>query len=821
MKRKSHFSEYRERTIARNLIFGLITTVAITIFVIGLINYLYFVHTAEKKVISNAREIVRNLAESVSTAIYQRSDDEIRRYIKIYFETDFLIAVSVIFPDGTILLDYREPGEHDSFTIRTPVIYQGNNVGTIEAAFSKESIHTGRRLIIYSSLFSLIGFVLAITIVIHFLIKYQLFSPLDKLRQGIERIASGDYHYRLASVKQTELNIINQEVNEMARQISERTDELRQIQANLEKRVADRTRELEIRLKYEVGLAACSRALLTEAGKKDSLKQALTSLLDASQVSRVYIFENFIDSENGLSMRLLTDVAARGVWSKLPRKGDVIPYKAGFSRWIDILSSGQSIDAIVDSLPKSERELLQLQNTLSILVIPVFASGKWVGFVGFDDVEKKWHWRNEDIRLLKTAAEIIGEYMSRTEMDHALRENEERFRGIVENANDIIYNLNKEGIFTYVSPNVKEKMGLERNEIIGKSYQEFFHPDDLSLYNEFVASLVKTEEKQSSIEYRVRHKDGAWRWHVSSASPLKDKSGNILYFVCIAHDITKIKTAMQKLEEANANIKETQAQLIQSEKMAALGNLVAGIAHEINTPVGAVINSHKTMIRVVEQLSAVYNDMFPTDPNTRERMQKIFEVADDANRVITSGTERVMNIVRRLRSFARIDQDELKTVNMHDGIEDTLAIIRHEIKYNIEIIKNYGDVPPVACYPGQLNQVFLNLLINAKQAIRGQGKILITTFQKDKKIHVVIEDDGEGIPEENLEKIFDPGFTTKGIGVGTGLGLSICYKIMQLHRGEINVESEVGRGSIFTVSFPENLPEIIEAEKSEQSNQEN
>jgi signal transduction histidine kinase len=172
----------------------------------------------------------------------------------------------------------------------------------------------------------------------------------------------------------------------------------------------------------------------------------------------------------------------------------------------------------------------------------------------------------------------------------------------------------------------------------------------------------------------------------------------------------------------------------------------------------------------------------------------------------------VINIVRRLKSFARLDEAELKTVDIHEGLEDTLILIHHELKHNITVVKNFGDVPPLSCFPGQLNQVFLNLLINSKQAIKGKGTISITTFVKNNKTHIVIKDNGVGIPKEKLRRIFDPGFTTKGRGVGAGLGLSICYQIIQDHRGEIKVESVLGKGATFTVVLPMDLKDILRRE---------
>jgi len=173
--------------------------------------------------------------------------------------------------------------------------------------------------------------------------------------------------------------------------------------------------------------------------------------------------------------------------------------------------------------------------------------------------------------------------------------------------------------------------------------------------------------------------------------------------------------------------------------------------------------------------------------------------------VIASGTARVTEIVRRLRSFARLDEAELKLADVREGLEDTLALIHHELKHGITVRRNYGDVPPFACYPGRLNQVFLNILINARQAVGGQGEITITTYRRGNNACIEIADNGAGIPPEHLARIFDPGFTTKGVGVGTGLGLSICYRIVQDHRGEIKVASQVGVGTRFTIVLPMDL----------------
>lgn len=269
-------------------------------------------------------------------------------------------------------------------------------------------------------------------------------------------------------------------------------------------------------------------------------------------------------------------------------------------------------------------------------------------------------------------------------------------------------------------------------------------------------------------------------------------------------------TLEQKVEERTREVKEKQTQLIQSSKMAALGSLVAGVAHEINTPVGAINSMHNTLMRAMEKVKRDIEDCIKETHRRHENIRSSLVLIDDANKVIQSGTERVIDIVKRLRSFARLDEAELKDADINEGIEDTLTMIHHQIKHEITVIRDYGEIPKIPCYPGRLNQVFLNLLINARQAIQGKGEITISTYAKNNKVYVEIKDTGKGIAREHLAKIFDPGFTTKGVGVGTGLGLSICYQIIEDHHGDILVESEVGKGTTFTVILPTDLEKRLQ-----------
>lgn len=568
--------------------------------------------------------------------------------------------------------------------------------------------------------------------------------------------------------------------------------------------------EIATRLRYEEGLAACSRILLTGTETAEDLSEALGSLLKAANASRAYFFENFEDDADGLCMRLTHEICVNGIKSRLSSTHHYyIPYKQGLNRWRELLSKGEPVKGAVETFPSSERKILKHQDTLSILLIPITVDQEWCGFIGFDDVESKREWSDEDIRNLRTASEMIGIYVETERFEEALRISEERFRSLVENANDIIYSLTPQGEIIYWSPKAADITGYKVSDLIGKNIFTLLHQDDKQSSIDWFQSGLQKKERLGSLEFRLMHKDGSVRWFITQSSVIHKDEGDIMEIIGVAHDFTEMKNILNDLEEANLHLRETQTQLVQSAKMASLGKLVAGIAHEINTPIGAVNSMQDTLFRTLEVLKNTIDSRYPTEPKKASKLKASFKVIDESKKVINSGTDRVINIVKRLRSFARLDEAELKTVDIHEGLEDTLTLIHHDIKHNIQVKKSYGDIPPIACFPGRLNQVFLNILVNAKQAIKGKGNIEITTYAKQKKVYVEIKDDGKGIDKEHLEKVFDPGFTTKGVGVGTGLGLSICYQIIQDHKGEILVKSEVNKGTNFTIVLPMDLDNMI------------
>ncbi|PAJ81740.1 histidine kinase [Burkholderia ubonensis] len=290
----------------------------------------------------------------------------------------------------------------------------------------------------------------------------------------------------------------------------------------------------------------------------------------------------------------------------------------------------------------------------------------------------------------------------------------------------------------------------------------------------------------------------------------------------MAREIEERKAAQARLEQEKDEqrrllheLEETHVQLLQSEKLASIGQLAAGVAHEINNPIGFVsanLNTLKTWVRGLLDVVAAHEAALPRhDAETRVALTAAGRAADIdyiRGEIATlidesiDGTMRVRRIVQDLRDFSRPGSDEWSVVDIHAGLESTLNVVHHELKYKADIVREYGDVPHVECLPSQLNQVFMNLLVNAAQAIPGRGVITIRTTSDGDHVTIAISDTGKGMPPDVMRRIFDPFFTTKPVGQGTGLGLSVSHGIVERHRGVIDVTSEPGRGSTFSIRLP-------------------
>ncbi len=333
--------------------------------------------------------------------------------------------------------------------------------------------------------------------------------------------------------------------------------------------------------------------------------------------------------------------------------------------------------------------------------------------------------------------------------------------------------------------------------------------------NKMVNALMNRAEREAS----ARGSDfGLFQTAVTLENKVRQRTAEL---EAALRENEKINRALQREKEEQRvlikKLEEAHNQLLQSEKLASIGQLAAGVAHEINNPIGFVKSNLATLkgnaadlLRLIEAYETAA-PLLAADPVQAERIENIGReididfLRDDIGSLIAEsidGTGRVQRIVQDLRDFSRMGDAEWQWADLHAGLESTLNVVWNEIKYKGEVVKEYGALPEVECVPSQLNQVFMNLLVNAAQAIPEKGTITIRTGATDGWAWVAVRDNGCGIPREILNRIFDPFYTTKPVGKGTGLGLSISYNIVTKHGGRIDVESEPGKGTTFRVWLP-------------------
>jgi PAS domain S-box-containing protein len=399
----------------------------------------------------------------------------------------------------------------------------------------------------------------------------------------------------------------------------------------------------------------------------------------------------------------------------------------------------------------------------------------------------------------------------------------DRLQYLLDNTPAIIYCTVPSGDFkmTFVSNNAVNVLGYQPADMMADPnfWFEHIHPDDAPQIFSSLANLFV--EGQRTYEYRFRAADGEYRWMHDSLRLIRDANGAPLEVIGSLTDITERKKLEEEQQNLIQRLQEAHDQLLQSEKMASIGQLAAGIAHEINNPIGFVNSNMGSLQTYVGTLCTVIRDYEKaalTGPDlgaAKARMKAVRDSADldfleddvtDLVRESLDGIKRVKDIVQALKDFSHVGETEWQVADLHHGIDSTLTIVANEVKYKANVVKEYGQVPPVTCLASQLNQVFMNLLVNAAQAIKEHGTITIRTGAKDGWAWVQVEDTGSGIAPENLKRIFEPFFTTKPVGSGTGLGLALSYGIINKHRGHIDVTSTPGVGTRFTVRLPINQP---------------
>ncbi|MEH6470432.1 MAG: cache domain-containing protein [Halopseudomonas sp.] len=546
-----------------------------------------------------------------------------------------------------------------------------------------------------------------------------------------------------------------------------------------------------------------------------------------------FLFNEFVD---------VVEARGEGIVHYLwPKPGEDKPlekisYVKGFKPWQWIIGSGIYVDDVEDTFLSSAVFLGIVSTSITLLVFTsviiirreaTFQKKEYETIVSANDtLETQVSVRTSE---LEVATEEIK--LSR---DNAIKDkqrleySEAVFRGMAQAAQDAIILIDSNADVIFWNPSAERIFGYTVDEAMGQDLHSLIaNTEEAELFRKAFPKFLATGSGAAIgklTELTARRKSGeCFPVELSLNSVVIN---HLWQALGIVRDISDRKHAEALLVEESKQqamlileLKTTQTKLLQSEKMAAVGQLSAGVAHEINNPVGFIssnINSLKSYLNKLFQMLDEIKQATAT-PSSKEALATAISnielnyefdyIKEDLIDLISEtkeGTDRIQKIVADLKGFARASDGEWETVELQKEIESTLNVVWNEIKYHCTVEKNYGDTPPIECLRSEINQVIMNLLINASQAIKDKGTIFIRTGCTDKSAWIEIEDTGKGIDADDLENIFDPFFTTKPVGVGTGLGLSVSYGIIEKHGGTLSATSTVGVGSQFRMTIPTN-----------------
>jgi len=429
---------------------------------------------------------------------------------------------------------------------------------------------------------------------------------------------------------------------------------------------------------------------------------------------------------------------------------------------------------------------------------------------------------------------IVRDITRRANDEARLRDAEARWKFALEGAGDAVWDVNVEDGSCVLSANYKSMLGYREDEFDNSlaGILAHVHPDDLPRMQAQMDAHLAGHETDYRGDFRMRARNGEYRWIHSRGKVIEqDASGRPLRVVGTHRDVTEQHAAQASLQQQlvetqrlNERLESAQVQLVQAEKLSSIGQLAAGVAHEMNTPLAFVCSNFGTLETYVGQLLGLLDTVLDSvDPAASARVEAAIREADlavlredlpalfDESR---DGLKRVQRIVRDLKDFSRVGEHDWAYCDLHAGIESTLNILRNEIKHKATVVRDFGPLPEVWCAPSQINQVLMNLIVNAVHAIDEGGCITLRTRLDEDAARIEISDDGPGIAPEHRQRIFEPFFTTKPVGLGTGLGLSIAADIMRKHGGRLEVDSTPGTGSTFRIILPLRTPDTPASKES-------
>ncbi|MDP2236097.1 MAG: response regulator [Bacteroidales bacterium] len=577
--------------------------------------------------------------------------------------------------------------------------------------------------------------------------------------------------------------------------------------------------------------------LIQSGYNKKSINYALSRLGQGAQVSRVYIFEVF-KKDHEQYIKQTYEWIAEGIKSEMENLIlQELPVKdPSFLRWAEIFSEKKTVYGLVKDFPKAERELIESQDIVSIIAVPIFVENEWFGFIGFDDCLYERIWTISEANTLMTAANIIGAAIYRSSIEEKLKklnaelelrvrqrtrkleneiserklaeellkQSEEKYRLVFENANDGIF-LSINSKIQFINPRFYELTGYYPYQLTGKSFLDIIHPEFKEIVAQNYNKRLTGEDAMISYDIKIIDANDNEKWVEIKSSLIKWENDNaVLTFLTdvdarkrFEHELLHLNLNLEERVKKELKNREKQQQLfLQKSKLESLGELSAGIAHEINQPLGGISMS-------IENILDELNTNNISEDYLRNKISLMF-----------SDIERIREIINHVRLFSREqDYNNHFPINLVEVVNNTLLLV------NRLLIDNYIDLKIIVKEPSvmvlgnplQLEQVLLNILSNAKHAVEKKSKNLGTDYSKKISMSILtkesfagieVEDNGVGIPNHLLNNIFDPFFTTKKADEGTGLGLSISYGIIRDMHGHIEVKSKEGEFTKISIFLP-------------------
>ena len=667
-------------------------------------------------------------------------------------------------------------------------------LGTLYLGLSLESLKVqvkeSKTAVAWVSLLVFVGgFVLA------FGVSTILTRPLRKVADIVERIAQGNLTERAIITSRDEVGLFATSFNRMVDTLVTTQRQLEDVNHTLEQRVQRRTAELQTQIDGHKRtkealqrreaiietVAAVAEQFLRNEHWETNIQSVLQMLGSATNVSRTYIFRKETGPDNSVRVSQLYEWSAEGITPQIsnPDMTMLNLRAAGLERWETALMEGNTIAHIVRMLPGHEQDIFRAQEIKSVMVVPVFVELKWWGFLGFDDCVHEREWTASETDALKTAARNLGSAIERELALRALSLSEERYRRFFDE--DLTGDFTATGDGTLLSCNSAfvQMFGFTSiNDAVGTKLAELF---PLASQFEELLSRLRNERILTYHELSLRRKDNNTAYVVTNLIGSLDESGQLTEMRGYIFDDTR-RTILEQ-------------QLRQAQKMESLGTIAGGVAHDFNNILSIVVG---------------YATLLSEPETSGEQLSKGLET-------IIKASHRGAGLVRQLLTFARKASIRIELVDLNNLVAETAKLLAQTFPKTISIETHLEEnLPLLLADATQLNQVLLNLCVNARDAMQAPGVLTITTrkagyemvkrrFLEAKEaayVELAVADTGEGISEEARKKIFEPFFTTKEFGKGTGLGLSVVFGIIEHHKGFIDVESSVGKGTTFRMYFP-------------------